>query len=968
MRDGAFVNLMAIEFLKNLSPNQRRAVESKAQNLLVLAGPGTGKTRVLISRVLHLLENGCAPERILALTFSKKATHEMEERLLLNRPEMLSRVEISTLHAFCVNLVQQQGFRLGLQRKLELLSEAQTRLLFRGRASQLPFQHFVQSSSIDAVIDDLLSFFQDCKDEGLWPENLMSYAESLPDQSEDDRLIKQEWVALGDIYNAFQTYCFAEGRLDFGDAVLGALRLLDDHPIVARGLQDQYDHILIDEFQDTNWTQIQFLRKICGPKTNIFIVGDDDQSIYRFRGASYAAFQFFEELFPNTESIELTETYRLPKAVASIATALIKVNGDHRFRPDKSIQSMKSESDPVTWVVAESYDDEAVWIRKKIEELIQKGVSASEIGILVRSHNHADKIYDQLVEAEIPVESSKNSSFHNTPILQDALSFFQLLNNPEDNVSLLRLLDSPFLRLKSEDIFAFCESAKFGRLSYYNNLDLTESVKVSEEAKNQLMFLKEFLKSHLALGARETASHLLLNWIEQTQVVPFLMKENRKKDLFELTQFLRNLQDWERTQRKASLFNVINLLEVMEKESFSPSDEEIKSPDENRVRILTVHASKGLEFDYVFVSSLVGRRFPQSYRSSTWILPDEARKERAPNKQSHIEEERRLLYVAITRAKKRLFLTSIEKKGTKPSLFVTEDIEKNVSPQLIEKIKVEAQTPAALLMNMSRAAFSRESEGQKTSLFSKKDGSLSLSFSQLDKFEKCPLAYWFAFELKIPSPPNASLLIGSAIHEALEVFYQKVKIDRVPSEEDLLKIFENIFERIQSESGSLGAHDLELGKTKLSDFYHAQNGIFEPPLALEKEFIFSVGEHSIKGKIDRVDEEENGVRIIDYKTGKSKSPSNAADQKFAEESLQFSIYAIAAKECFDWNLKSLNFYYVYDNQVLSTTRNEEQLQKTKEKILDYASQIQSGSFEAKPGFICRWCEFQKICPSSKLNA
>ena len=470
------------------------------------------------------------------------------------------------------------------------------------------------------------------------------------------------------------------------------------------------------------------------------------------------------------------------------------------------------------------------------------------------------------------------------------------------------------------------------------------------------------------MGARETASHLLLRWIEQTEAVPFLMEENRKKELFELAQFLRNLQDWERTQKAATLLDVINLLEVMEKESFSSSDEDMTSSEANRVRILTVHASKGLEFDYVFISSLVGRRFPQSYRASTWMLPDEARKERAPNKQSHIEEERRLLYVAITRAKEKLFLTSIEKKGTKPSLFITEDIEKNVSLQLIDKIKVEGQSPGALLLNMSRAAFSRESKNQKPILFSKKDGPLSLSFSQLDKFEKCPLAYWFAFELKIPSPPNASLLIGSAIHEALEVFYQKVKAGHIPAEEDLLKTFESIFQRIQSESGSLGAHDLDLGKTKLSDFYRAQDGIFVPPLALEKDFSFSVGEHSIKGKIDRVDQEENGVRIIDYKTGKSKSPSNPADVKFAEESLQFSIYALAAKECFDWNLNSLSFYYVYDNQVLTTTRSEDQLLATKEKILEYASQIQSGSFEAKPGFICQWCEFQKICPSSKLNS
>ena len=959
---------MPTEFLKNLSPNQRKAVESEARSLLVLAGPGTGKTRVLVSRILHLLNEQCSPERILALTFSKKATHEMEERLLSSRPEMASRVEISTLHAFCVNLVQQQGFRLGLRRKLELLSESQSHLLFRRQASQLPFQFFVKSSSIDSVIDDLLIFFQDCKDEGLWPENLMSFAQSLPDQTEDDRVIKQEWVALGDLYNAFQSYCFEEGRLDFGDAVLGALRLLDDHPIVTKNLQDQYDHILVDEFQDTNWTQIQFLRKICGPRTQIFVVGDDDQAIYRFRGASYSAFQFFEELFPQPEFIELNETYRLSKSVAAVATSLIQANGSHRYRPDKSIVSLKKDSPIVTWAIAQSFDDEARWIKEKITQLIDQGVAPFEIGILVRSHAHAEKIYAQLLEAGIPTESSKSVSFENTPILQDALSFFQIFRNPADNISLLRLLDSPFLRLKAEDIFLFCESAKFGKLSYFQHISPDVVSGMSDEARGRLLFFKEFIEKNFSQGARQPASHLLLRWVEDSEVIPYLLTNSRKQEIHELALFLRSLQDWEITQKGASLFETLDLLESMKKERLSFGDEESSFSPNHQVRILTVHASKGLEFDYVFVPSLVGRRFPSTYQTPTWILPDEVRKERAPNKQSHLEEERRLLYVAITRAKEKLFLSSLEKKGTRASLFVSEDIEKKVSPAFFEKIRIDRQTPEAVLSSMTRSVFSRASARENSPVFSKKDRPLSLSFSQLDKFDKCPLSYWFAFELRIPSPPHASLLTGSAIHEALEVFYQRIKNESAPAEEELLKIFETIFHRIQNETGGLSSQDLELAKTKLSDFYRAQKGVFVSPLALEKEFVFKVGEHSIKGKIDRVDQDGDGVQIIDYKTGKSRNSADPEDQKFAEQSLQFSIYALAARECFDWNVKALSFYYVYDNQVLTTTRNEEQLAKTKEKILDAAARIQAGNFEPKPGFICQWCEFQKICPSSKLNS
>lgn len=949
---------------EELNKSQKLAVESESPHILVLAGPGTGKTRLIIARILHLLEKGVAPEKILAVTFSRKATFEMEERLLRERPDLSGRLEISTLHAFCVEIIQKYGFRLGLGRKPELISEAQAQVLFRRIADRLPFQYFVKTSVTDGLISDLLTFFQDCKDEGLWPEQVLSYAQSLPEETEEERKLKQEWIALGDIYNAFQSHCFDNGLVDFGDAVLGALRLLEDYPSVSKEISQSFEHILVDEFQDTNWTQIQLLRKICGNSTKICVVGDDDQAIYRFRGASFSAFQFFSELFPEPDVIELNETYRLPPSVANAASALISRNEDRRFRPDKKLLSRNTHDSLVELIQVADFDEEAVWVANKVEELLSSGTPPNEIGILVRAHAHADHLIDIFEQRKIGYETSSTQKFFQQDIIKDCLSFFRLVMYPEDNISFLRLLDSPFLRIPYQEIFKFCQNARFGKIPYFQTLEKLDSIDLAEETKLVLSKLAENIRQLFASSSRNRPSEILLEFCEEMGTIRHLIQSQNQQDLVRIADFLKKLVSWEKLQNEKDLQSLFPVLEAIAQNSLILSDDEIETTDTNRVRILTVHASKGLEFDHVFILSLVGRRFPGAFRPNTWFLPDSIRKEKAPNKAAHVDEERRLLYVAMTRAKRQLYLCTVNKKGTKPSIFVSEDIEKNLlARNCIKRLEIPALPIEKKIARNKTRVFSRSSQNPETLCRFSKSDQLRLSYTQLEKYEKCPLSYWFAFELGIPTPPSASLLMGSCVHKALENFYRKVQQGRIPTSDELLADFETIYEDSNHQYRILTETERQLGKSKLEDYYYSQDGNFEPPLAIEKDFQLNLGPHQIRGKIDRVDQVEGGVRIIDYKTGKSKSDKNPEDQKFAKESLQFSIYALAAEECFGWKVKELWFYYVYDNSVLKTSRDSKQLSETKVQILEMSNRILNNEFETRPGFHCRFCEYKRICPS-----
>lgn len=901
------------------------------------------------------------PESILAVTFSRKATQEMEDRLSEHSATLAQRVSVSTLHSLCGELVERHGFRLGFQKKPRIMSEAEAFVFFKKMSNRLPLEALMKTAFVDPLMENLLAFFSDAKDEGLWPESIIRYAESLPEQTQDELELKNEWRALGDIYNAYQSFCFEKGVMDFGDSILCALRLLEDFSAVRNEVQKRYAAILIDEFQDTNWSQIKLIRHLAASTTHVMAVGDDDQSIYRFRGASYSAFKFFEDFFPQTKIVELKETYRLSPPILQVASTLISANGEHRFCPNKSLVTPRKDSCPVKWIKATTFEDEASAICDEISRIVQAGGDFKDIGVLVRAHSHAEPFLFEARRRKIPVRTSGTRNFFEENIVKDVLALLKLCVDPTDSISLLRLFDSPFLQISADEIYAFCRSKNF-KGPFIDQLTDFKDCPVSAKTQQSLQNFSEIFQKLFSESAKLKPSELLLQIYRDIPIVQRLL-ESDPDTLRVLGRFHSELGSWESQQDADNLRSLFSVLEAIEKSGFSFDSESAEAFEADSISVLSVHASKGLEFNYVFIPSLVGRRFPSAFKQNVWLVPDALRQEKAPNKESHLEEERRLLYVAMTRARRELILSSVGKKGTRPSLFIADDLKVLLSnPKLFSTIEIlprESSIPASLELT----PFSRLSPPKKLSEQIEKP--LSLSFTQIEKYETCPLSYQFKYDFRIPAPIPAHMHMGSAIHAALELFFREIKDGESPDAKRLLALFDKAFADLKELAPELADFHAKQGREKLQAYYDFHKGRFPFPHAIEEDFVLPLGIHKIRGKIDRIDKTNNGFRIVDYKTGRAKSNENPEDIRFAQESLQFSIYALAAKEVLKLEVTEFVFDYVYENKVLSTTRSDEDLRPVKEKLITIAHLINQGRFQASPGRYCEWCEYRSLCPAVK---
>lgn len=986
---------MREELLKELNEGQRAAVVYKDGPLLVVAGAGTGKTTVLTRRYAYLLdEPGMDPSRILALTFTEKSAGEMEDRILQLLPVGTYDFWISTFHGFCQRILEQHGLEIGLPNRFRILTPTDAWLLLRRHLPELPLDHYKPLGNPVKFLRGLLQHISRAKDEGISPEAYKAFVDVCPLEGDaaavaSERARLQELSAL---YHHYRALMLQEDSLDFGDLILETLRLFRERPALLRQYQQQFKYVLVDEFQDTNWAQYELVKLLAGQEQNLTVVGDDDQAIYKFRGASLANILQFRDDFPRAATVTLVENYRSKKEILTHAYKFICNNNPHRLEVtladlglSKELQAMKGEGGVVDVLWAQSITEEADRVIEQIRSIKKRSDSVhwNDFAILVRSNDSAEPFLEALDRARIPFQFFALRGLYGKPVIIDILSLLSLLDGYNQSSSVWRALTLPGIDVTGKDLAELVQCASRKGYSLWQTViqaaeGQAECV-LSDRGKNGVLRLHTFVQTSSEKVKRMSAIQAFQHVIEESGYLKHLVglpEAEKLEKLRHLNSFLDRIKRYEQVSLSPSLRGFLEefRLELESGEEGSLDADPEGGPD--MVKILTVHAAKGLEFPYVFLVSMVDQRFPTRARAEAIPLPVGLVKERLPEGDYHLEEERRLFYVAMTRAKDELYCTgALDYGGTrekKPSAFLTE----------AGLTLPEASKSGKDLLRGLQVADTPEAEEALVEELRYYQLKRTFSFTQLAAFRTCPLQYKFAHIFRIPVLGGFQKSFGQSVHLAFQRLLQlhlarkaaqfqptlftaakeMLKTGFLVTEEEGTQIFADAW--IDQWYDSREQHDqfFARGEQAMRHFVHASELHVPDVLEVEKAFTLVLGQHSIKGKIDRIDRlNDEEVAIYDYKTGQTKETLESSDKE------QLYLYQLALEER---GLKVGKMAYLYVND-WEEREVEPLTQKGKEafleKIQTRMDAILRSTFPPTPeAHSCRTCDFRHICEFKRL--
>ncbi|MEE8360041.1 MAG: 3'-5' exonuclease, partial [Candidatus Omnitrophota bacterium] len=744
--------------------------------------------------------------------------------------------------------------------------------------------------------------------------------------------------------------------------------LFKERPNILAQYADQFKYIVVDEYQDTNIAQIELLKMISKRWNNICVVGDDDQAIYRFRGASYASFLKFKEHFSNVKTIKLTQNYRSTKKILNTADRLIANNGQDRYDPRKNLWTEDPKGPSVKAIVAHDYRDEASSVADEIEALYAKmkgeNKKYSNIAVLYRAHSHKETLLSELKSRGIPVAVVKGAGLLHTEEIRDLVAYLKIIQDPEDSVSLFRVLMAPIWDIGIEDLIAISNTASREERPMYDYIKNTDEIKgMSEKTLKNIGEFRESLKDLMRISKRENAVESFIGILEKTGYLTRLIKKGHKardaesdQKALNIGKFFRFISNYLKNNNDQTLSGFIQYLDFFISGGGDTEQEELVL-NEDAVRFMTVHSAKGLEFPYVFLISLVQNRFPTMRRREAIPFPVALMKEELPKGDFHRGEERRLCYVAMTRAKEALILSGIDKSRNRLSMFLKEVLSAealkagDIALTDVEPSNdIESRIGSVLLDRLSK--MEEKIEDYKLPKPKK------LSYTQLDMYQSCPLKYKFGYIYRIPTRRRNALTFGSSIHSTLEEFFTLVQDGKKVDKGILFKILDKHWDKFGYANKMDEANYRKTGENALDLFYEKHKTMFDkPPLFLEKKVDLKVGGFVLDVRIDRIDSlGEKRVEIIDYKTGKPK------DEDFARSSLQLSIYALACKEVLKLDPAMVSFYYVNPNEKVTSTRDKDDYDQTRKTIIDIGTKIHAEEFEPTPGRLCNWCDYKSICP------
>ena len=617
--------------LEQLNVEQRAAVTTDQQHILVLAGAGSGKTKVLTSRMAWLIQQGLSPTSLLAVTFTNKAAKEMLSRLAAITPLNTRSMWIGTFHGLCNRMLRAHYRDAGLPQQYQILDSSD---------QQSAIKRLLKTHEIDAEkfpVRDVQRFINSHKEKGERAADLQGW------DPHSSKLIE--------LYELYDEQCQREGVVDFTELLLRCYELLSRNQLIREHYQRRFQHILIDEFQDTNDLQYRWLCLLAGGGASLFAVGDDDQSIYAFRGANVDNMMAFERDYAKGNIVRLEQNYRSYGHILNSANALIKNNPN---RLGKALWTERGEGEPVRFMELDSEQEEARWVADEIRSLINEGMERQEIAILYRSNAQSRALEHAMFNSSIPYRVYGGTRFYERQEIKHVMAYLRLIANLDDDTSFLRVVNFPARGIGARTLETLSDHAR----EIGCNLAMAVGA-MSGRAANNLNAFLELIASMRAVAKEVTLPELIQHVIEHSGLKLYYENEREGQDRLDNLEELVNAaqvftfeEDFEGKKALETVKTTVvdveftieetsALGEFLSHASLEAGDNQAERGDD-AIQLMTIHAAKGLEFNAVFLTGLEEGLFPH---------------ENSLLEENGIEEERRLMYVAITRARQRLYIT-----------------------------------------------------------------------------------------------------------------------------------------------------------------------------------------------------------------------------------------------------------------------------------------------------------------------
>jgi DNA helicase-2/ATP-dependent DNA helicase PcrA len=919
----------------HLTGQQVEAILHRDSPLLILAGPGSGKTEVITWRVAHLVHaRHIRPEHLLVTTFTQKAALELKDRIQAKLPHVnVDLMQVSTLHSLCADLLRRYRRHTAMPHGFRILDGTGQFLFVYANRKALGLDAVVKGRPYD-FFSSVIRTFNLATEELVEPDDLESWCqENLACCCADESDLWGERAVVAEAYERYCSLLLEQGLVDFAFLQRHALGLLMDYPAILAELQAHYPEILVDEYQDTNAAQDRLLALLAGDGRRLTVVGDDDQSIYRFRGATVQNIRTFSDRFPGTHVVVLAHNFR---SLDPIVEHSLHVIAHNPARFPKDLLTVRGPGSDVLLVYERTAKEEAWAVVDQLRRLHQAGtvVRYGDVAILLRSvRSYAGPYLEALRAADIPYHVIGDASFFEREEIAQLYDLFNFLGASKAWGD--RHLRHPLVGLGG----ATCRALK----AYKGNL-----LDISGDEDWRALGIEDAtdrgrLQALLALKRRVQAQEqrsllaVFYGLLAATGCVPRFEREGNIEALANLGTMSRLVTAWDEYGSTRNFYPFQGYLKLLKEGGLDP----VTVPPEDAVQVMTIHQAKGLEFPVVVLGAAMNGRLPGSHRRERYEIPYTLRASGPPEVEDpHLVDERKLFYVAATRARDLLILGTadvVNKRGGGPSSFLYE--------MFGDDLGVAADLTRAKIAGVESRAGRRHEPRERC------------SFSQLAYYLQCPMRYKLAVVYGLQVPWLAPVDFGANVHRALEAIHQRALAGQIPGEEDVAAIVAESWISNRRTQPEREAEYRAAAVRQLRRYLREHGESLARAVRAETAFSFALAGRVLVGKIDLLRQvEEGGLEVVDFKT------SAAVPIQAERIDLQLDLYALGTQASLGQAVARQSVHFLGDGQVETWAWSEERDAAAQARLVEVLERIAGGDFSPQTDYCPRCEEFRPICP------